>query len=319
MKRGLIIGLVLALGCTEVEGPSEPMVEADTWSLDMAADLNVSECQDDSACAFDQRCVEGACQCDPEACSPGWGCEPEARHCRQRASASCQEGMCPEGTVCSAEFGVCVLKPAPESCDTGESCGGGQACSDAQSVCVEGCCVDCVRDQDCGQGEVCQRSTCVTRPTTCQACSESMPCGGSEPYCFQGCCVACLSGVDCPGEQICREGACIDRPNCVDDPSVCASEQMCDESTGACLDPPGPCDAQDPQSCPVGQFCDAATNTCMQTPGCGLCNDDCTCPGDLVCDGFTCTGCTGLGADPECVTDGAPQGGQCIAGMCLPL
>ena len=105
-------------------------------------------------------------------------------------------------------------------------------CGDTQ-VCVDGLCVGCGEDSDCGPGEVCsEESMCV--PMTC---SDDDECADSQ-LCLDGVCITpeCTTHGDCVGaNNRCASGLCVDlltnKDHCGALDRACSSE--CAE--GMCL------------------------------------------------------------------------------------
>ena len=81
---------------------------------------------------------------------------------------------------------------------------GGPAMADDSGLCVDAS-LPCSRDEECGEGEVCDLETAACRGT--QACVEQGDCDKSEfcdpvtKTCRRG--TPCTADIDCPGSQRC--------------------------------------------------------------------------------------------------------------------
>ena len=122
------------------------------------------------------------------------------------------------------------------------------------------CNIECVSDENCGGGRVCETGKCVIPPE----CVTDADCSGGE-QCISGECVPippeCVNDSDCLGGQVCVDGSCVapePEPECVDD-SDCPTGQICSE--GVCVGAP-------PKECIDGA-------TCIDSRDCGPGGDPC--------------------------------------------
>ncbi|MEL6179156.1 MAG: hypothetical protein AAFS10_09385, partial [Myxococcota bacterium] len=140
--------------------------------------------------------------------------------------AGCSEGSCPNGEVC--DNGAC--KPP---CTSNADCPEGAECNDDGLCRVPG---GCISSRDCPDpGTTCDEET-------------------------QMCIPGCGDDDDCPGLQVCRNNVCGPRP--CDGNYLCGFGQVCDISTGACVQPEGPyCDVCDAE---VENQCGGEPNFCLR-------------------------------------------------------
>lgn len=274
--------------------------------------LEQAHCPEGEGCAEDGSCQPNACEGDDDcAIFPGTTCRDGACRLGQcDVSADCTH---PEWPYC--ENNVCVRCTATQGCGTGETCVGGTsclplpcesldecpvgsvcedggcrpadrcedgaACLDPRAPhCVDGTCVACAANAQCGAWEICDDGRCVP----IAACGKDADCAGGF-VCEQGGCVACRADADCP-RGVCREGTCVNAAACVRD-AQCAS--------GVCAG--GRCVACGTDAdCPVGYLCEA--ESCVAGPACG---PGLACPPGEVCDEGTCTpvACEDDDAEPD--------------------
>ncbi|TRY80549.1 hypothetical protein TCAL_10964 [Tigriopus californicus] len=221
------------------------------------------ECTKDAECyhkpgtvCMDYKCVPRADPCYPSPCGPG---------------AYCLEG--PKGNaICECEQG---LIPKPDT--------------------VTGCGPQCVIDDDCPIGYVCQYNKCIERPDPC----DPSPCGqgtscevdrNSNAIC------KCLPGLVPMADTI--EGC---GPECTVDPDcyhTFGSDYVCENQR--CVEKADPCN---PTPCGPGTSCEPNSR------GFPICK----CLGRLIPQPDTITGC-----GPECVVDpDCPAGYRCEYEQCV--
>jgi peptidoglycan-associated lipoprotein len=89
-------------------------------------------------------------------------------------------------------------------------CSSDENCKDHGEVCVQGECRECVTDQNCKEGFVCQQNKCMPKPE----CTDDASCGPNRK-CQAGKCSAataargtCTKNTDCDSGQECRDGVC---------------------------------------------------------------------------------------------------------------
>lgn len=204
---------------------------------------------------------------------------------------------------------------------TGVTCpGGGKHCATGMpGVCSEG-----INECQTGGALKCKPSLAPS-PEKCDALDND--CNGMTD-----------EGDDiCPTGQKCVHGQCLGA--CSNSEFPCPATQVCDDTSGFCVDPTclgvtcdqgtvcvrgvckGPCDDV---KCPIGQQCHG-----------GRCSDPCdgiTCAADRVCkdgacvarceclacdDGFACQTTTGKCVDKGCETMMCPAGQLCSMGKCM--
>ncbi len=175
-------------------------------------------------------------------------------------------------------------------------------CPDAYCDPFSGVCVDCVINEHCGDGMVCDKWTCVP----VQECEEDLDCtDGTVCDTAQGICVPCLTSDDCPGGTVCVNQVCL--VSCLDG-SPCPGETVCDPETNACVECLSDADCGAPRWCNLSQK---------------LCYPDVCDPGDFACEGNAVVQCLDNGSgwsDPMPCPDGsACIGGTCVEGkICVP-
>jgi hypothetical protein len=129
----------------------------------------------------------------------------------------------------------------------------------------------------------------------------------SQGYCVNG--TPCPMGNECdPATQVCVNGLCVGA-NCINQPSQCGPNEMCDMTTGMCVPVmSGGCTQN--ADCPQGQYCNQQVNPPRCENGCrtnadcpsGVCNamNQCEFPNNSLCG--------------PCMTDAdCPAGLQCVS------
>lgn len=177
--------------------------------------------------------------CPSEVNPDGGGCGPD------------QE--CADGLAC--QDNVCIQR-----CADGGDCAAG-ACD-----VVSGLCVDCLRQEDCGDGLVCNEfsNRCVVPVLGCTSDDE---CGGLRCDTIKGACVECLSEGDCDDGSLCDfiTQECVAQQSCITDGDC--TDSVCDPAGRTCVE------CYNPAHCASG-VCDSLTLTCVA--GCE--DDDATEP-----------------------------------------
>lgn len=88
------------------------------------------------------------------------------------------------------------------------TCTSNSDCSGNTPICntTTGTCVQCLENNDCPAGQICQNNECVVGT----ACSSNSDCSGSTPYCdtTTGTCVQCIENSDCSSGQACSNNVC---------------------------------------------------------------------------------------------------------------
>ncbi|HOA14429.1 MAG TPA: hypothetical protein PLB35_10450 [Myxococcota bacterium] len=263
-------------------------------------------------CAFDSPCDEGKC------CDFGTG---QCRICQDECHGCTYDYECRDGMRCFKNTGfaqgICVPGCADVGCaDTtnfecadndrgvpvckplGDGCRG---CTEPNPYPYDGGCVECTRDLDCDDGDICRmpNHTCV--PDTCGdghvLCESDMECHQccSDDDClrFPESTGVCLEDLTCEGAVPCG-GLCTDDfPACVvidgqeqcvqcasdEDCKVINSDCTCNQNYYACTDTDG-------------AICQLADRECGAT-----CEDSSDCPP------------TTTGAEQQCaLIDGGPTG-----------
>lgn len=260
---------------------------------------NCVQCVDNAGCDSGS-CVNNACvdkdpidskpsdtlaECTKSSDCPGVDMPCYARRCE---NSKCSYGPRPAGFVCNAN--------------------GGQLCDGA------GGCVNCLTDNDCGNGQ-CVNNSCVMPSCndglkngnesdvdcggSCGVCAQKDTCNSSTDcstgLCLQGQCRTCSEDNDCATDTFCTFGHCVaDRVQ----GDTCTADSQC--ASGSCAD---------------GTCCESACNgTCQACSSAktgvtdGICapvltntdpDAECTDEGASSC-GVNGTGCNGNAVNPGC-------------------
>ena len=184
---------------------------------------------------------------------------------------------------------------------TGGPCATNAECAGSTPVCdeLEGACVQCLFDTQCGNGKTCDDKTCVASST----CSSSLDCVGSgalticDPASSK--CVECTAPADCDGTADCVANECVPFVMC-ETSLECPQGQVCASASGRCVE----CETK--ADCPEGDECIA--NSCLTITEC-VSDNQCTSLGKL-CDKT-------LGYCVDCLNDDqCPDAYHCAAGSC---
>lgn len=307
--------------CVECDGRTGQCAEGQTCQFDFTcvssssgSDAGVSDggsqctgsCADRTECASDAICRDGACCPPPSRCSSAEDCPTSAPQCNGAT------GQCFGGSGCFSD----------SECESETGCAGG-ACFCNISGSPPGTCElkpdECQTDPDCYDNGAYAMKYCALAgtPKLCQnapSCSTDADCASlglvcdltagspSQGYCING--IECPNGTECPNGQVCVAGRCAGA-NCITQPSLCTSTQMCDTATGMCVDiMTGACTVD--TDCATGQYCNTAVGQCQtgcrsnadcgtgvcnaahmcEYPNnalCGPCSSDADCPGGTEC------------------------------------
>ena len=264
-------------------------------------------CTDRTQCANDLVCKVGACCPPPSRCRSPEDCPTDRPECNG-ATGQCFGG----GAGCFND----------PDCESRPGCAGGACTCDIQGA-PPGVCRarpdECQADQDCWTGGTFNQKYCLisSSPKTCQntvACTGDTQCAAlglvcdtqagspSNGYCING--VPCPLGTECTPTQICETGRCVSK-NCINTPSLCAINEICNTTTLTCQ-PAGGC-ASDTE-CQAGYYCNLTSNPGTCAPGC---RDAADCPGGVCNAAHTCEFATG-GLCGSCATDAeCPAGATC--------
>ena len=204
-------------------------------------------CLTDAECGANTRCKRdsgeelGRCiECEPAAGNPDQGCIDEAR------------------PRCEPQSLLCV------------ECLGDSDCATAQCLTSRHACVECVRNEVCLKGSICNTATngCI------EGCSGGVGdanCPAATPVCDpvrgsgHGACVECLRDADCPRTKVCdtTKAMCVtgchgDSTRCIDTSGAVPApiDQVCEPSLDRCVQ------CRDQADCPSDKFCDATTFAC---------------------------------------------------------
>jgi len=171
-----------------------------------------NECSAHDQCPLGRYCVQGLCIAVDLATPCGMlGQCPEGMRCNTRVGNPpvCEEDLgcgddleCAEGEVCNERTGQCEIACTPEN--QAEVCR-------AREICVDGHCVECVSDEDCTLGLVCDGGRCIAEGT-------------------------CFTDRDCPAGQVCnrRIRICTEPPPPCTSDNECLPDERCDVADGQC-------------------------------------------------------------------------------------
>jgi len=235
-------------------------------------------------------------------------------------------------------------------CETRADCDGGVA---GGLVCTGGVCAGCTSSSQCRLIEACDpvQRRCTLLPCFGNECTQHSDCALGD-YCVQGLCLApgpanaegcavllCGSDKDCNSGQRCNPKTFVCEEDLGCDPVLapCASGQVCNTATGACV--PGCTTATEAQvcgplvsciggrcvqcaqdsDCGPGLTCDTASGECAGSAECTATRD---CPVGDECDAPTgtcvstarppCTSNESCASDERCET----RTGDCVSGAC---
>jgi len=317
LRSAFLFLAALVLGCTSGGGPEsipceEGMVSCDGACVDTLADpAHCGACG--NACAWGERCVDGACglYCEQEGLTNcGMACadtSSDPAHCGACGNACSGSAQCVSGAcVCPSEMlecnGTCV-DPwfNPQHCGAcNNACGPGQECLGDSCTCAGNM-------TDCGSGCIDvsnDPNNCGYCGNTCnpgQQCSDGWcSCPEGTMDCGSGCidvsndpqnCSYC--GYTCnPGEQ-CSGGVCGCAAGTVDCGFGCADLSSDESNCGVCG-----------KSCKGSEQC--MNGSCVCGPGSTQCGGVCT---YLQTDANNCGAC-----GVTCAAGKICASGACVAG-----
>ncbi len=285
----------------DAEDTGPECVDDTACGFDQTCDAGQCVCAP-SKCAPGWGCVEGGSHCrqldmsmacTPGSCPEGQACSTDLGRCIDiETPPSCDDGesaSCQGNDDCTGMLGVCDQGCCVECVDD-STCSGNQVCMDSSCVepsppscqvcdpnnpgacnmdtplCFQGCCVACLVDVDCRDGESCSDdNTCVPKPScvddpsictmsercdtisgecrpTCQGsvngeCPEGQHCNPITNQCESGIteCGRCNPGCTCDGGLTCDGINCIGCNDGIDPrcPMIEGSSQLC--LSGVCL------------------------------------------------------------------------------------
>jgi hypothetical protein len=152
----------------------------------------------DEYCAFG--CTNGACNNDP---CVGVVCPAKASYCSDPSTVvQFDAGQCIDGLPCS-------YSSMSVGCPNG---------------CINGQCVTCTVDAQCGAGNWCSANQCVACATDLHCGASCVACGGATPKCNGTSCVECLTSAECAAGEMCDgAGTCTPVLGCVPPATACTS------------------------------------------------------------------------------------------------
>ncbi len=210
-----------------------------------------------------------------------------------------------DGNDCTND--ICDENGQPTSVDrgAGETCSGGVCDGD-------GACVECIEDEDCGDGESCTEADNTCNPITCTDGKQNgdetdVDCGGScAPTRRCGDTLGCNVANDCQSGVCSGTGGTCTAPRCGD--GVEQGSEVCDDGNDT-----------------NGDGCDDGTGDACRPTGCGngvvtapeVCDDGNSMNGDGCDNNCTATACgNGVRAGTEACDDGDTMAGDGCSGTC---
>ncbi|MEZ4266489.1 MAG: hypothetical protein R3F39_08930 [Myxococcota bacterium] len=283
--------------------PNPGQADADGDGIGDACDLGCPPvCNDGNPCTTDS-------------------CNPATFNCQfVPNSAACSDGdACTVGDACVA--GACVPGQA-EDCDDGD------ACTDDACDKLLGC-TALVNTGGCDDGDPCTLvDTCVAGECIgvgAPTCDDGNPCTADTCNGDTGACehldlaVACDDANACTEGDFCSVGACLPGPaqDC-DDGNPCTSD-VCDKTTGACVNLPIAAGCDDGNSCTADDACVAGACVggpngcaCAEDGDCAVKEDGDACNGTLICKLNECV------VDPLTLVSCAVSSTPCQKNVCVP-
>ncbi|MFQ5462547.1 MAG: hypothetical protein ACE5E5_07965 [Phycisphaerae bacterium] len=263
------------------------------------------------ACDAPDTC-DGAGACAPNHVDAGAPCgDPTDTECNQAdlcdGSGVCQSNLVSAGSPCGDPSNTACTDP--DTCDGGGFCVANDFfCLPPNDFCIDDgtgmpVCVQCIFGDDtpCDDGNFCTADFCGL-DNTCH--NSADPKNG----------LPCPDALFCNGVETCQGGACVSPPLLACDDSNPCTDDICDEATDTCSNPPN--DANDPDD---GLFCNGL-DTCQNgviIPGSPPdCNDANECTDDS-CDDLVGS-CVHVGNANAC-DDGQPCtfNDACVASACV--
>jgi hypothetical protein len=315
----------LCVQCLEQGHCDSPTPQCNTARKECVQCVDSSACINGQVCSNANRCVDCV---DDSTCAQGSHCDPatnkcvacvDSSQCTSVENSRCnvvthQCATCNDHSQCEAPFSVCDVPRGGKcvQCVNDETCPQGSVCDVAN-----GTCVGCVDNADCFVDPTAAR--CDTTTKRCAPCGGNGQCLGKfngknlcrTPGPLNGECVECITANDCAGD--------VTRSRCDTSPGLCIGCQVdgdCNAIAGkrACLGGGAPrcVECTSATHClgnVNGPACNTLTNTCVQC----VVDGDCTAPGRSRCVANQCQPCVNDGANNHC---GHIRNGQTILGVC---
>jgi formylglycine-generating enzyme required for sulfatase activity len=323
--------------CDDTNGCTKDSCVAQSGLCQHAAAVAGSTCEDGSACTFDDRCQNGACEpgvtvncadanpCTDDGCDAVSGCNHSGNAAKCEDGNPCTDGdlcaystcgsgsprTCSDGKPCTADAcqpvtGACLHTPTTDGvgCDDGNACSTNDKCD--SGVCKAGTAANC----DDGNG--CTFDGCFPA-SGCKYTDNSAPCDDGNSCTSGDVCAkaACVSGklVSCDDKNPCTDDKCNNASGCAhlansascDDGDKCTASAAC--SGGSCVGSPLTCTDNNP----------CTTDSCDPGKGCLFDNNNLGCDdGDACTVGDACqAGACKAGEPKACGSNET-----CVAGAC---
>ena len=273
---------------------------------------NGTGCNDGQFCTVTDQCVGGTCGGSGARCTtaPNLHCNEAADVCDECViNADCNDNNPCTNDTCTN--GECFQFANTNACDDGLFCTANDVCSGGSCAGQEHCPASC--DE--------QANQCVECLNVGDCTNDSNPC--TDLACVDGSCeftdntASCNDGLLCTINDSCLDGVCGGDDAC--------PGQLCNSSTGACVDCLTAADCPNDANVCTDRACNAGT--CGQvnnTAGCNdglLCtiNDSCVngvCDGEDACPGQLCNPSNGACVDCLTATDCPNDADVCTDRIC---
>ena len=186
-------------------------------------------------------------------------------------TVSCKDTVCPAGSVCNDETGLCEAQTTDDKCKN-VSCNDGETCNHQTGLCETTTPDDKCKNVNCNDGETCNHQTGLCETTPADKCANRT--------CNPG--YACnLATGQC---EVISQSGCSSDKDCKSDPNIYTYPEYCEVSTGICRN--GACKGKtwDEEI----QYC-SITGKIVCNPGrCGVGGDvNCECEDNAVCNAQT--------------------------------
>lgn len=249
----------LDLGEDDDPTPEPPTEDPSVWptvtdGLNCVGAFALTECDDDTDCGGDERCIPGGCN--------------DRGLCAAAGSICFNDGECPSGASCSGTPGVCISNFS--GCEDDRTCSPGYHCEaigTSGTQCVDRrlpCATGCPLGFSCELGS--RAATTVCMPAL-QDCSGTGTCSSSSEFC------ADLKGDGSVERCYPTTTSCIEHLDCGATPLLCGVDAT--DGTGFCSRY-APC--TDEVDCLTGDFCDD-----VHRLGQSLCHAALGCQSDEEC------------------------------------
>lgn len=222
------------------------------------------------------------------------GCTERSRTAGRGFPPCSRQSDCGAGQVCTT-IGCCPGCHSDADCPSGQSCNpslAGNFCAPqgsnptpnppAQGPGPNPTARNCLADNECAAGQVCNIGTCVRACGASNPCPGTQTCSGGRCYvggtsCGTATLALCSASAACGAGRVCAAGQC--HASCSG--ATCPLGQVC--SSGTCIDDPNPATPQ----CAFDSDCGVAFR-CLNANCHPLCGADDQCSAGNFCDQGVC-------------------------------